>query len=138
MVPMRRSGAEYRILVRSNEVPAGHPPGHGDPADEATWVLTCPADALMGNLRVRNWQSGDRMQPFGLDGSKKLSDLFREQRLPTTARQGVLVVEDDAGIVWAVGVARAERTRTSPTTGAAVTMTVIRREGSPKRGQDTA
>ena len=137
-VPARRSGAEYRILVRSGEFPAGHLPGHGDPADEATWSLTCPADALTGNLRVRNWRSGDRMQPFGLDGSKKLSDLFREQRLPTTARQGVLVVEDDAGIVWAVGVARAERTRTSPTTGAAVTMTVIRRDGSPKQGQDTA
>ena len=96
--PQGRRADDYRILVRRNEVggPGADEPGYGAPDDEATWALTCPAAALSGNLRVRNWRRGDRIAPLGLDGSKKSSDLFRECRLPATARPGVLVVEDDA------------------------------------------
>lgn len=137
-----RCAEDYRILVRRKADGADDTePGHGAPDDEASWSLTCPAAALSGNLRVRNWRRGDRIAPLGLDGSKKLSDLFRECRLPATARTGVLVVEDDAGILWVVGLARAERTRLLPTSGPTVTLTVARRESPAKnplnRGKDT-
>ncbi len=140
--PQGRCADDYRILVqREADGPGAIEPGHGAPDDEATWSLTCPAAALSGNLRVRNWRRGDRLTPFGLDGTKKLSDLFRECRLPATARPGVLVVEDDAGILWVVGLARAERTRLLPTSGPTVTLTVARRESPaknpPNRGKDT-
>ncbi|MBE0564710.1 MAG: tRNA lysidine(34) synthetase TilS, partial [Krumholzibacteria bacterium] len=126
--PDLRRADDYRILVRREpaDAPAADP-GHGDPDDETAWSLTCPAGALRGNLRVRNWRRGDRIAAFGLDGSKKLSDLFRERRLPATAREGVLVVEDDEGILWVVGLARAERTRLLQGTGPTVTLTVARR-----------
>ena len=140
--PGLRRADDYRILVRREAVSGGDAePGHGAPDDETTWSLSCPAEALSGNLRVRNWRRGDRIAPLGLDGSKKLSDLFRECRLPATARPGVLVVEDDAGILWVVGLARAERTRLLPTSGPTVTLTVARRESPaknpPNRGKDT-
>ena len=92
---------------------------------------------LQGNLRLRNWRQGDRMAPLGLDGTKKLSDLLRERRVPAAARSGVLVVEDEEGILWAVGVARAERTRLLPDGGPAVTLTVARRRTPKNRGKDT-
>ncbi|MCP4571183.1 MAG: tRNA lysidine(34) synthetase TilS [bacterium] len=130
-LPLRQA-ADYRILV-GNESPAGDvEQGHGDPGNEATWVLTCPARALSGNLRVRNWREGDRFRPLGLDGSKKLSDLFRERRLPAADRPGVLVVEDGEGILWVVGLARAERTRLLPTGGPTVTMRVVSRNDPMK------
>jgi len=136
-----RRAEDYRVLVGRNAPDApdapDDAPGHGDPADEATWSLRCPAAALRGNLRVRNWRRGDRIEAFGLDGTRKLSDLFRESRLPASARPGVLVVEDDAGILWVVGLARAERTRLLPTGGPTVTLTVARRMHPPNRGKDT-
>jgi tRNA(Ile)-lysidine synthetase-like protein len=121
--PPLRAAADYRILVAKG----GDFRETGDIGDESTWQLTCPAGALSGNLQVRNWREGDRFQPFGLDGTKKLSDLLREKRLPVGDRPGVLVVSDDAGILWVVGLARAERTRLLPTTTHTVTISVARR-----------
>jgi tRNA(Ile)-lysidine synthase len=139
--PLRNAG-DYRILVSRNSGEPATPPragaeGVGDPADEATWRLTCPAAVLAGNLKVRNPRPGDRFQPFGLDGSKKLSDLLREHRVPSGDRPGVLVVTDDAGILWVVGVARAERTRLLPFPEQTVTISVAKRSDHPKQGNDT-
>jgi tRNA(Ile)-lysidine synthase len=113
--PMRNAG-DFRILVSKVDTPKdpesyGRAEGNGEQTGPETWNLTTPSAVLKGNLRVRNWRQGDRLQPLGLDGTRKLSDLFREQRIATAERPDVLVVEDDEGIIWVVGLARAERTR---------------------------
>ena len=99
--------------------------------ENGPWNLTCPASVLKGSLKIRNWRNGDRFQPFGLDGSRKLSDLLRENRVPVDRREGVLLVEDDTGILWVVGIARAERTRLLPSTEQTVTITVTERTANP-------
>ncbi len=129
--PMRNAG-DFRILVVRSKTPKdpgsfGRSEGPGRPDGAETWNLTCPSSVLKGNLKVRNWQKGDRFQPFGLDGSRKLSDLFRQQRIATAERSNVLVVEDDEGIIWVVGLARAERTRLLQPEQPVVTITVARR-----------
>jgi tRNA(Ile)-lysidine synthase len=133
--PLREAG-DYRILVTKNNDGAKDPEGKvqegcGDPADETTWRLICPAAGLAGNLRVRNLRPGDRMQPFGMEGTKKLSDLLRERQVPRDARPGVLVVTDETGILWVVGLARTERTRLLPSTEQTVTISVARRSEDP-------
>ncbi len=125
--PPLRTAADYRILVSGETANAPIIKGVGDPADEATWRLTCPASCLKGNLRVRNFRPGDRFQPLGLEGSKKMSDLLREQRIPLEGRPEILVVTDEAGILWVVGLARAERTRLLPSTEQTVTISVAKR-----------
>jgi len=125
----------FRILVVSAEAPPdalahGLAEGHGRPGDPGHWNLTCPANVLQGNLRVRNFRPGDRLQAFGLDGSRKLSDLLQERRVPAPERGAVLVVEDDEGILWAVGLARAERTRLLPSAERFVTISVVPRARS--------
>jgi tRNA(Ile)-lysidine synthase len=132
VTPPLRKAEDYRILVTKNPPGTGDPEAAdqtdgGDPEDESTWRLTCPAASLTGNLRVRNCRPGDRFQPFGLDGTKKLSDLLRERRVPREARPGVLVVTDETGILWVVGLARAERTRLLPSSGQTVTISVAQR-----------
>jgi tRNA(Ile)-lysidine synthetase-like protein len=135
-----RSASDYRILVSRTARPsdpvaqglgerAGDSPDPGGKPSPGAgpWNLTCPASVLKGNLRIRNRRDGDRFQPFGLDGSRKLSDLLREHRVPADRRDGVLIVEDDSGILWVVGVSRAERTRLLPSTDQTVTITVIER-----------
>ncbi len=140
-LPLRKA-EDYRILVTKNSPgEADHQlviqEGVGDPGDETTWRLTCPASSLAGNLRVRNWNPGDRFQPFGLEGSKKLSDILRERQVSRENRPGVLVVTDEAGILWVVGMARAERTRLLPSTEQTVTISVANRSEHPKQGNDT-
>lgn len=134
--PSRSDGPEdWRPEVA--RVPEGEDPGPqgvGDPDDPATWRLACPASALSGNLRVRGRREGDRMRPLGLGGSKKVSDLLREARTPAADRAGALVVTDDEGILWVVGVARDERTRLLPGSGVMVTISIIRRHSPTTRG----
>ena len=106
----------------------------GGPGTPDTWRLVCPASALRGNLRVRGWRRGDRLRPLGLGGGKKVSDLLREARVPASRRGGVLIVDDDEGILWVVGLARDERTRLLPDSGGTVTISVIRRNYPTTRG----
>jgi len=125
--PPLRAAADYRILVSGEAAYTDGGKGVGDPGDEATWHLTCPASCLNGNLRVRHPGPGDRFQPLGLEGSKKMSHLLREHRIPREDRPEILVVTDDKGILWVVGLARAERTRLLPSTEQTVTISVAQR-----------
>ena len=121
--------SRWRVRVRPlDRVPTALAPPC---CEDGIWRLTCPSDVLVGNLRLRNPRPGDRLEPFGLAGSKKLSDLMQEKRIPTIRRTGLLVVEDDAGILWVPEIGQAERTRVLPSTRQAVTITVDRRRREP-------
>ncbi len=52
---------------------------------------------------VRSWQPGDRIQPLGMRGQKKLQDLFTDLRVPRLWRGRVPLLESKKGIVWVVG-----------------------------------
>lgn len=40
----------------------------------------------MGSYLVRSWQSGDRIQPVGMQGSKKVQDIFVDQKITRRKR----------------------------------------------------
>lgn len=72
------------------------------PSDEV-WLSGKTAWPLL----VRGWHRGDRMQPFGMAGTRLLSDLLGEARVPRLLRGTLPVVEDGNGrIVWVPGVRR--------------------------------
>jgi tRNA(Ile)-lysidine synthase len=53
------------------------------------------------DLYVRYWQPGDRVQPFGMAGSKKLQDVFVDQKVPRNLRRRwPVVVTADNQVVW--------------------------------------
>ncbi|OXM82491.1 tRNA lysidine(34) synthetase TilS [Paenibacillus rigui] len=65
------------------------------------------ADHLALPLQVRSRQEGDRMQLFGLNGSKKVKDIFIDTKIPPSQRQRIPVVTDALGrILWLPGVRR--------------------------------
>ncbi|HET6347902.1 MAG TPA: tRNA lysidine(34) synthetase TilS [Candidatus Krumholzibacteria bacterium] len=64
-----------------------------------------------GPLIVRCPRPGDRIQPLGMQGHKKLSDLFIDRKIPRRLRSRIPVVEANGEIVWVVGVAISERAR---------------------------
>ena len=55
----------------------------------------CLSAAAVGgrDLIFRSWRAGDRMKPLGMSGSKKLSDIFTDLKVPRTERNARIVVE---------------------------------------------
>lgn len=131
------SPGTYRILVQSEstaesdtvvsaDVAAVSEPDASLPGSvPGSRCLICPADAVQGRLRVRPWRPGDRIRLLGMDGHKKVSDLLQERRVGISERAGVQVVVDEAGILWVVGLARAERTRLLPATAQTITIAIM-------------
>lgn len=58
---------------------------------------------IKGNIGVRFWRIGDRINPVGLNGSKLISDILTDAKVPNHMRKQQLVVHDDEKIIWCVG-----------------------------------
>lgn len=58
---------------------------------------------IKGELKLRKWQISDRMKPIGMQGSKLISDILTEAKLPSNERENSLVLVDDEKIIWCVG-----------------------------------
>ncbi|HAZ28129.1 TPA: tRNA lysidine(34) synthetase TilS [Candidatus Acetothermia bacterium] len=64
-------------------------------------------------LVVRTPRAGDRLRPLGLRGTKKVSDLLMEARIPRWERARWPLLCDGRGIAWVVGVRPSEDHRVS-------------------------
>jgi len=85
-------------------------PGAGQLSNSGNGIAYIPCDDVMV---VRYPREGDRMQPFGMNGHKKLSDVFIDRKIPKRRRASTPVIEVDGEIVWVVGVATSEKCRIS-------------------------
>jgi len=74
------------------------------------------ADALRGRLAVRAWRPGDRMQPLGAPGVRKLQDIFTDLKLPRLQRLATPILTLDDEPVWIIGHCIADRVKVSPIT----------------------
>ena len=84
-------------------------------------MTVIPLDRTIGPLAVRNRRPGDRFQPMGLGGHKKLQDLFVDLKVPRSQRDQVPIVVDGADqIVWVAGYATAEDFRVTGSTQAVI------------------
>lgn len=62
------------------------------------------ADALQGRLYIRRWRQGDRFRPFGMKGTKLVSDYMTDCKFSLFRKQEQCVLVDgDGRIVWLVG-----------------------------------
>ena len=78
-------------------------------------------------LVVRSRQSGDRLRPLGLGGTKKVQDVFVDRKVSRLERDQVPIVTDDRGrIVWVAGHALAEEFRVTDRTNAVVVLKLRR------------
>jgi tRNA(Ile)-lysidine synthetase-like protein len=70
--------------------------------ESGTWVEV-DEGAVKGVVRVRRRRDGDRFQPLGMSGTKKLQDFFVDARVPRDERDAVPIFESGRGIVWVGG-----------------------------------
>jgi tRNA(Ile)-lysidine synthase len=60
-------------------------------------------DNLSGIFTLRTWRPGDRFNPLGLKGSKKVSDFLNERKIPSYLKKNQLVLSNKNRIVWVLG-----------------------------------
>lgn len=83
-------------------------------------------DSVTPPIRIRTPVPGDRIRPFGMSGTKKLSDIFIDKKVPARSRAGALVVSDAREIMWVVGVITSESFRVREDTRRILRLTVTR------------
>ena len=67
-------------------------------------VIAVDADSLQMPLTVRLPKEGDRFTPFGMQGSKLVSDFLTDQKLSLLEKRRQLIIHDSTGrILWVVG-----------------------------------
>lgn len=54
-------------------------------------------------FQLRRWRRGDRMRPFGMTGTKLLSDIMAGARLTPAQKESLWLLTRNGVIVWAVG-----------------------------------
>lgn len=55
------------------------------------------------HIVLRHWRRGDRIKPFGLKGSKLVSDIFADLKLDHKAKRDIWLMEADGEILWILG-----------------------------------
>lgn len=141
-------GGGSLVLARGHWVLAGGPPetaefvlleevlpALGDvvtlPQSRCAWF---DAERVRSPIVLRSAEPGDRIQPPGMIGHRKLTALFRERDIPVDQRSSMMVVEDTERIIWAVGITTAHETRPTAHTERFLRLTVEpRSRGADRR-----
>ena len=67
------------------------------------WDEVVDSNSIVGSLKVRNWEVGDRFIPLGMRNRKKLSDYFIDLKVPIYAKNIQPILVDSEKIVWICG-----------------------------------
>jgi tRNA(Ile)-lysidine synthase len=75
------------------------------------------AEKIRFPLVLRKWNEGDVLHPFGMNGkSKKVSKLFKDEKLSLIEKEKIWLLCSDNQIVWVVGIRQDERFKINNTT----------------------
>ena len=78
------------------------------PRGEGPQVVEFAAGAAPFPLRLRGPRPGDRLQPQGMTGSRKLQDLFVDLKLPHEQRREAVLVFNGDRLLWVAGIRRCQ------------------------------
>jgi tRNA(Ile)-lysidine synthase len=89
---------EYRLLLERL------PYCQGFEIEDRAEVAYFDADKIEFPLLVRKWKEGDVFFPFGMKGSKKLSDFFIDNKMSLFEKQEIdLLCNGNGDILWVIG-----------------------------------
>ena len=89
---LREHGVKISVQIVS--------PQHFDKAQLGGAQVALDADRLGVQVQVRSLRPGDRFQPLGMEGHKKLSDFLIDAKWPKISRDEVLVLARGEEIAW--------------------------------------
>ncbi len=82
--------------------------------------------AIGQELWVRTRRAGDRFQPLGMEGTRKLKEFMIDAHIPQVWRDGVPLLVGKDGIAWVMGWRIAHWARVTPETRDVVEVTFSR------------
>ena len=62
-------------------------------------------------LLLRKWRKGDKIQPLGMKGSKKISDFLIEKKVPLFEKKNIYVLISNEDIIWVIGYVISEKVK---------------------------
>ncbi|MCS7053464.1 MAG: tRNA lysidine(34) synthetase TilS [Ignavibacterium sp.] len=71
--------------------------------DKNKFIEYVDADKITGEIKIRNWQKGDKFVPLGCNGMKKISDFLTDSKVPSSKKDEILVMQDSEKIFYVVG-----------------------------------
>lgn len=85
--------------------------------DASNSVIFVDENKLVYPLILKRWEEGDSFQPFGMNGkAKKLSKLFKDEKLSLLEKENCWVLWSNNQIVWVIGIRQDERFRIEDST----------------------
>lgn len=70
---------------------------------------------LNGNdLEVRSWQRGDRIRPFGMEGTKKVSDIFSDAKIAVADKPSIPLLIKGDKVLWVTGLRHSSELKVEP------------------------
>jgi tRNA(Ile)-lysidine synthase len=80
---------------------------------------------IVSPLYIRNVREGDRLQPLGMEGTKKLSDIFIDKKIPKGKREHIPLVADGKSVLWIPEIALSQRVKITDMTEKVVKVEII-------------
>jgi tRNA(Ile)-lysidine synthase len=68
---------------------------------------------LVFPLKIRKWEPGDKMQPLGMQGKKKVSDILIDLKVSRAQKEQTYVLLSEDKVVWLIGLRLDERFKVS-------------------------
>ena len=118
---LREHGVQIRVQVVSSQ--------HFDKAQLGGAQVALDADRLGPRVQVRSLRAGDRFQPLGMEGHKKLSDFLIDAKWPKISRDEVLVLAREGEIAWVAPLRSSHAFRIKSTTRRIALCTLRRWDG---------
>lgn len=101
----------------------------GQPRPASRNEAVFDVSALSFPLQIRNRRPGDRIQVLGLNGSKKVQDMFVDERVPPSDREVYPMLCDAEGrLLWIPGLRRSSHALAGEHSRKLLYMTAIRNE----------
>ncbi|MDO8785399.1 MAG: tRNA lysidine(34) synthetase TilS, partial [Syntrophales bacterium] len=88
-------------------------------------VVYMDLEAMSFPLVIRNSMPGDRIQPLGMEGIKKLKCYFIDMKIPPRKRRIIPIMADAQGVLWIVGMRLSERVKITDRTKKVVKAEIV-------------
>lgn len=80
-----------------------------EPEKKSSCAVSFDADRVKFPLTVRKWQKGDYFYPIGMQGRKKLSKFFKDEKLSIPEKENIWLLCAENEVAWVVGLRSDER-----------------------------
>ena len=93
-------------------------------------VIFVDENKLKFPLTIRKWKEGDYFYPTGMQGKKKVSKYFKDEKFTLFQKQDAWILESNNQIVWIIGHRADERFKVENTTQTIIQITYNNEENS--------